>query len=175
MKVILYVTVAAIALFGVFIVWGLVRLRKGNAQASRLIKGIRTGDLNHLVSEGKQQLAKIYGITIDFTEPEAAAKSLDGLFRDKIKLKSAFQKPGFYWYFVLPVGALIGEFIRINAKGVWKDSPEGPLMKISLKDGDATCYPFDKVLKQVTQGEKGDIYAFLVSSMQLSKVSDSAV
>ena len=91
-----------------------------------------------------------------------------------MKLKGTFERGGSYWRFVLPVGALVGEFIRIHAKGVWKQNPEGLLMDIPVKDGVATCYPFDKVLKQVNSGEKGDLYAFLLSSTQLSIVDHVA-
>jgi hypothetical protein len=137
------------------------------------MKGLRVGDVNHLVTEGKERLAKVYSVTIDFADVAGAAKTIDSLFLDRTKLESAFRKPGFDWYFVFPVGALIGEFIRIHAKGVWKESPQGLMIDIPVKDGAATCYPFEKVLKQVNQGDKGDIYAFLISSTQLSKAAPS--
>jgi hypothetical protein len=44
-------------------------------------------------------------------------------------------------------------------------------MEIPVKDGIATCFPFDKALKQVNQGEKGDLYAFLISTSQVSSIA----
>jgi hypothetical protein len=170
MAIFLSIAITVIVLFGAFFLWGVARLRKRNAKVAALIKGLRIGDINHLLAEGKERLAKVYGLTIDFADVEGAAKNIDSLFLNRTKLENAFRKPGFDWYFVFPVGALIGEFIRINAKGVWKESPEGLMMDIPVRDGAATCYPFEKVLKQVNQGDKGDMYAFLISSTQLSTI-----
>jgi hypothetical protein len=168
MHIVLYVVAVVIALFVVFFIWGVVRLRKGGTQANEAIRKVHIEDLPGLIAEGKAGLAKAYGVTIDFNDPEAAAKMLDELFANEMKLKNTFQKDGFYWYFVLPVGALVGEFIRVNAKGVWKENPDGLSMEVPVKDGAATCHPFDKVLKQIEQGEKGDLYAYLLSSIQLA-------
>jgi hypothetical protein len=168
MAILIYIAIAVIVLFGVFILWGVARLRKHKAKVAALIKGLRIGDINQLIAEGKERLAKNYGITIDFADQEGAAKTIDSLFLDRTKLENTFRKPGFDWYFVFPVGAIMGEFVRVNAKGIWKESPEGLMMDIPLKEGTATCHPFEKVIKQFHHGENGDIYAFLVSSTQLS-------
>jgi hypothetical protein len=80
---------------------------------------------------------------------------------NKMKLKGTFERGGSCWHFVLPVGTLVAEFIRLHTKGVWKDNPEGLVMDIpAKKDGVATCYHFDKVLKQVNSGEKENMHAF---------------
>jgi hypothetical protein len=171
MRAILYLAAVVVILFGAFVLWGVIRLRKAKAKVAFLMKGLRVEDISRLVAEGKERLAKVYGLTIDFADIEGTAKTLDGLFHNQSKLQGAFSKPRVDWYFVFPVGALIGEFIRIHAKGVWKESPEGLCMEIPVKDGAATCYPFEKVLKQVNQGDKGDVYAFLISSKQLSMVN----
>jgi hypothetical protein len=171
---ILYIAIAIVVLIAVFLIWGVVRLRKGNTQATEAIRKVRIEDLAGLVAEGKAGIQRGFGVSIDLTDREAAAKILDSLFADQMKLKGAFEKAGFYWHFALPVGALVGEFMRIHAKGVWTESPEGLLMKIPVKDGVATCFPFDKVLKQVDSGEKGDLYAFLLSSIQLASVDHVA-
>lgn len=168
MHTVLYIVVAVVALFVIFFIWGVARLRKGGTQANDAIRKVHVEDSPRLVAEGKAGLTKAYGVTIDFNDPEAAAKILDGLFVDHMKLKNAFEKDSFYWYFVLPVGALVGEFIRVHTKGVWKEDPDGLSMDIPVKEGAATCHPFDKVLKQIDQGEKGDLYAYLLSSIQLA-------
>ena len=170
MHTLVYIIASITALFAIFLIWGIVWLRKGSAQANEAIRKVCISDLPGLVAEGKEGLSRGYGHSLDLNDAEAAAKSLDTLFADHKKLKDTFQKDGFYWRFVLPVGALIGEYIRIHAKGVWKETPEGLCMEIPVKDGSATCHPFDKVLKQLGQGDKGDLYAYLLSSRQLSSV-----
>ena len=164
----LYGFMTLMALGSVLFIWGLVRLRKGNAQAYDAIRKVRLEDLPELLAEGKEVLKQEYGLTIDFADREATSKILDDLFADHFKLKNAFARNGFYWRFVLPVGVLVGEFIRIHGNGVWKKDSDGLLMEFPIQDGVATCYPFDKILKQVNQGAKGDMYAFLqLGSSQL--------
>jgi len=170
MQVLVYAVVAIVAFAVLIVVWGLLRIRKGNAQASEAIRKVRIDEIDGLVAEGKAGLAKAYGIEIDLADREAAARVLDALFADQTKLKSAFEWDGFYWRFVLPVGALIGEYIRIHGNGVWRQDPAGLAMEFPAKDGTVTCYPFDKVLKQVNSGDKGDIYAYLVAFSTLSSL-----
>ena len=43
-------------------------------------------------------------------------------------------------------------------------------MRIPVGTDSATTHPFDKVLKQVSFGGKGDIYAYLMSALQLEQV-----
>ncbi len=170
MHILVYVLISLAGLLIALFIWGVFRLRKGSAQANEAIRKVRISDLPGLIAEGQAGVARGYGVNLDLNDPDAAAKILDRLFADQMKLKNTFQKDGFYWHFVLPVGALVGEYIRIHANGVWKESTEGLSMEIPVKDGSATCHPFDKVLKQVAQGEKGDMYAYLLSSRQLSSV-----
>ena len=164
----IYAIGSILVLFIILIAWGLVRIRNGNAQAVAAIRNVRLQDFPDLIIEGKEGLRRGYGIEIDLQNHEEAAKILDELFIDQAKLKNTFSKDDFYWYFVLPVGALIGEFIHIHAKGIWKESPEGPFMDIPVPGGVATCHPFDKALKQNNQGQGGDLYAYLLSSKQFS-------
>ncbi len=171
MHALIYIVVAVVVLSLLFFIWGVMRLRKGSAQASEAIRTVRISDLPGLIAEGKDGLANSYGFSLDLNDAEGAAKLLDSLFVDQRKLKDTFARAGFYWRFVLPVGALIGEYIRVHAKGVWKETPDGLCMEIPVKEGSATCHPFDKVLKQLGQGEKGDLYAYLLSSRQLSSVA----
>jgi hypothetical protein len=156
---------------GAFLAWGVARLRRKNAEVTSLLRRLKIGDVNHLMGEAKERLLKCYGLTIDLKDREAAAKALSGLFDDKAKLESAFAKKKTSWYFVFPVGAMVGEYIRIHANGIWKSDADGLYMEIPIKDGTATCYPFDKVLKQYNQGERGDLYAFLISSTELSSLN----
>jgi hypothetical protein len=167
---ILYSTIAVVTCAVLIFVWGLLRIRKGNAQASDAIRKVRPEEIDRLVAEGKEGLAKAYGIEIDLADREAAARVLDGLFADQTKLKNAFERDGFYWRFVLPVGALIGEYIRIHGNGAWKQDPAGLSMEFPVKEGTVTCYPFDKVLKQINSGDKGDLYAYLVAFSTFSSL-----
>ncbi|HWD93614.1 MAG TPA: hypothetical protein VG938_14830 [Verrucomicrobiae bacterium] len=166
----LYIAVGVIVLGIVFVAWGMARLRKRNAQVNDLIRRLKIGDLNHLMAEARERLLKCYGVTIDLQDGNAAAKALSDLFDDKAKLESAFSKKNVSWYFVFPIGSLVGEFMRIHARGVWKSGSDGLYMEIPVEDGTATCYPFEKVLKQFNQGAEGDLFAFLKSSTALSSL-----
>jgi hypothetical protein len=44
-------------------------------------------------------------------------------------------------------------------------------MRIPVRDGEATTFPFDKVLKQASAGSPGDLYAYLIAATQLDKTT----
>jgi hypothetical protein len=174
MHIFLFMVIGIGCLFLAFLLWGFIGLHRSNAKATEAIRNLSIADIAGLIAEGKEELTKAYGLAIDINDSEAAARILDGLFIDKLKLKKAFKKENFYWRFVLPIGAMVGEFIRIHAKGAWKQDSNGPFMDIPIADGVATCYPFDKVLKQMNSGKKGDLCAFLLAATQLSSVERTA-
>ena len=104
MHLLLYIAMAIVALAVAFVVWATVGMRKGVAQASEAVRKLRVADIASLVGDGKGRLATEYGIVLDLANREAAAKALDGIFDDRVKLRDAFEKDGFRWRFVLPVG-----------------------------------------------------------------------
>jgi hypothetical protein len=60
-----YVAVGIVVLVSAFLAWGVARLRKKNAQVTKLMRHLRIGDLNHLLAEANERLSKCYGVTID--------------------------------------------------------------------------------------------------------------
>lgn len=117
--------------------------------------------------------------TLDLQQLEASARILSDRIDQTSEIKGAFARDHLYWYFVLPVGAYIGELIRIHAGGVWEPDEQGGLkMTIALSDKPddvATTYPFHKAIKQVTLGDKGDLYAFLLTAPTLREKAAAMV
>jgi hypothetical protein len=56
----------------------------------------------------------------------------------------------------------------VHAGGGWCASGEGDVeMRVPAAGGSATTYPFGKVLKQLTAGGRGDVYAYLMTAARL--------
>lgn len=155
---------AVAALFGALFLWGLLRLRRGSRQSAAAIRRLRVAEIAALVAEGHAGLARGYALTLDLADRTAAAEHLDRVCRDRMKLKNTFARDGFYWRFALPLGALVGEHLRLHARGEWRDSPEGPVLALPLADGTATCHPFAQVLQHVRRGAPGDLAAYLTTT-----------
>ena len=72
---------------------------------------------------------------------------------------------------MLPVGAFLGELLRVHVNGTWRASELGGIeLEIPVGDESAQTFPFHKVIKHVTLGDPGDVYAYLETSRQLDKV-----
>jgi len=96
---------------------------------------------------------------------ETASESLDRLLSGKEALAfwRAFETRYSPGHFVLPAGAFVGELIRThNPTATWVTKDDGGLaMALKLGDAVMTIHPFEKVLKQVTSGERGELSLFL--------------
>ena len=91
-------------------------------------------------------------------------------FRDPHKLKRAFARDDFYWYFVKPVGACLGELLRRHAHHQrQKRAGQAPFMEVALRDGQSEVHPFEKVLKQVQGGEAGELMAYVTFGRALAR------
>jgi hypothetical protein len=149
--------------------WGLWRLRKSTTQVRDELAKVKTADVNRLRDECERAFREAFSEELQLEDFEASASLLSRRIDDG-SLKQALAKDDFWWYYVLPAGAVLGELMRLHAQGEWKDTADGaPEMRIPVGSGEATAYPFDKVFKQVTVGGKGDLYAFLVASRQLEQ------
>jgi len=116
---------------------------------------------------------KKLGSRLDLGNCDETAQKLDDAFKDGYKLKQAFARDGFYWHFVKPVGACLGELLRLHAGHEWiKEAGEAPQMKVRLKEGESTVYPFDKVFKQLAVGESGDLVAFVEFAKTVDRVAE---
>jgi hypothetical protein len=166
--VLIYVILALLALFFVGAIWGVLRLRQGYRVADAMARKVTPAQIDALREECERVFLSAFSETLSLSTLEKSAKILSDRL-DKVEtLKTAFGKPDFYWYFVLPVGAYIGELIRIHAAGEWLESKDGGLeMRIPVGGDFATTYPLDKVLKQITSGSRGDLYAYLMTATRI--------
>lgn len=167
----LWYVLAAVALCVVVaVVWGFLHLRKSHRVASAAAQKVTLEEVESLRLECERAFRDAFGESLFLEKFEETARLLSDRLDDIESLKRTFAKPEFYWYFVLPVGAFLGEMLRVNAGGEWRASEEGGLeMQVPVGDGSATTYPFDKILKHAAFGDKGDIYAYLMSANSLEQ------
>ncbi len=164
----MYILGAIVLGVAVVVVWGLLHLRHSQKVAYRAIDGVALGDIDRLHRECVQVFRDKFSESLDIDDLDGSARILSARLDNPESLKKAFAKDTFYWYFVLPVGAYLGELLRVHAGAQWKPSEQGGLeMTVPVAGDSATTYPFHKVMKQVTMGDHGDIYAYLKTSTQL--------
>lgn len=152
-----------LALFAVLVVWGFWHMGQSRRKAIEEIRGIELADIDSLTRECVDVFDRKLGVRLDIEDCDTAAQKLDDAFRDRFRLKEAFARDDFYWYFAKPVGALLGELLRRHAKHEWrKKDGEAPSMEVKLKNGHSEVHPFEKVIKHVQWGEPGDLIAYVV-------------
>jgi hypothetical protein len=170
MLYILYIGIGLVLFFVILLVWGMVRIRRSTRQALREVERVRVADIGPLAKECTDVLAAKLGVQIDTADCDDAARKLDQVFRDKFRLKGAFAKEDFYWYLVKPVGALLGELLRLHADHEWvKEEGKAPFMRWRVKDGESTVWPFEKVIKHITVGDPGNLEAYVVGGRTIAK------
>lgn len=164
----MYILGGLLLLIVMAFVWGILHLRNSQKVAYVAIANVKLSDIDRLCKECEKVFYEKFSERLQLDDIEVSARLLSARLDNHNSLKSAFEKEDFYWYFVLPVGAFVGELLRVHANGEWKESPEGGVeMSMPVEDGTATTFPFDKVMKQVTMGGKGDMYAYLLTATQI--------
>lgn len=176
----LMVSAGVIALCFIFFAWGVARIRRNESAALRAIADADPSAAESLQKEAIQILKEKMKIDISLDDPEAAASKISQVFDRTVDLKLAFARDGFEWYFVLPMGALLGEYLRRHARGCWVKLPAGdtilrdggPAMELTSARGGTPVltYPFHKALKQIVSGDPKDIYAYLKTAEQLEEL-----
>lgn len=163
-----WIGVGMVAVAAGLFAWGLLHLRGSVRAAERAIAAVTLERIEPLARECEQVFREKFGEALDLADLEASARRLSARVDDNAAIKAAFAKPDLYWHFVLPVGAYVGELMRVHAGGVWKATADGaPEMTIAAGGGEVTTYPFDKVIKQATLGADGDLYAYLMTAPTL--------
>lgn len=167
----LWIAGGVIGSIGLTFFWGIRSLRRNSEQAQQEILKLTLADVGRLADECRTVFREKLCVDLKLENFEESAKLLSHHV-DDLSLKKALSKDDFWWYFVLPVGALLGELLRVHAGAEWKPSAEGGLeMEIPVKGGGATTYPFEKILKQATVGDKGDLYAYLKAAVQIESIA----
>jgi len=158
-------------LFLLLLVWGFFHLRQSQRQAVDEIRRIEISDIPSLARECIKVFDRKLGIQLDLDDCEDAAQKLDDALQDRAKIKDSFARDDFYWYFVKPVGACLGELLRRHARHEWRKQPRAaPSMEVRLKEGHFEAFPFEKVIKQVQGGQPGDIVAYVEFARALDQV-----
>lgn len=171
----IYAGIALLVLVVLLFAWGVARLRRGTTQSFAAAREVTPDRLPALVEECVAGFARM-GETLSLDDPDAAATLLDRyLSKDLTRLKLAFARDGFDWYFVMPVGAVLGELLRLHAGGRWEPADGGGLcMVLPMGEGTATAHPFEKIVKQGTTGAAGDIVAYLAIARGFERVTAPA-
>jgi len=150
--------------------WGLRRLRRSVREVQKAIAKVTPSDIRNLSDECQQVVFAKFSERLSLNDLEGSATILSKRIDDQ-SFKSAFMKDDFWWYYVLPIGAYLGELLRVHANAEWKTSEEGGMeMTLSVKGGTATIFPFEKILKQASSGAKGDLYAYIKTAVGLDAV-----
>jgi hypothetical protein len=170
----LYIVGGLVALFALLLVWGFLHLRASRRQAEAEIEKIELAEIEPLARECVEVFRKKLGVQLDLDDCDDAAQKLDTAFQDRAKLKDTFAKDGFYWYFVKPVGAALGELLRRHARHEWQKLPgRPPHLEVTLPDGQSEVYPFDKVMQQAITGDAGDIVAYVEFARTLERTGEA--
>lgn len=168
----LYLILGIVLLLVGGFIWGLMRLRHGYAQSELEIAKVRLEEIPALAHRCVDVFRDSFNETLDLDDFETSARNLSARLDEHESLKVPFATDDYYWRFVLHTGAFLGEMLRVHAGGTWAVDEHGgaPIMKVATSNGDVTTYPFDKILKHMQVGGRGDIYAFLHTSLRLDAV-----
>jgi hypothetical protein len=162
-----------VALLLLFLVWGLLHLRQSQRQAHDEIRRIELADIGPLARECVEVFRNKLGVRLDLDNCDDAAEKLDHALRDHYKVKRAFARDDFYWYFVKPVGACLGELLRRHARHEWHKRPgEAPHMEFAWGVNSSEAFPFEKVIKQSQVGDAGDLVAYVEFARTVERVED---
>jgi len=156
-------------------VGGILHLRHSIRVATAAAEAVTREEIPELREECVRVFREAFGETLDLQDFEASAEVLSGRLDDAESLKQAFAREDCYWHFVLPVGAFVGELLRVHANGSWRPAEDGVgglELAIPVQDDFARTFPFHKVIKHVTTGDPGDVHAYFLASRQLDKIAD---
>src|SRR5262245_43876369 len=166
----LYVVGFILVVFVLFLVWGFLHLQQSRNRAAAEINRIELSEIPALVQECIDTFEKKLGARLNLANCDESARQLDEAFRDKEKLKTTFARDEFYWYFVKPVGACLGELLSRHAAHEWVKEPgAAPRMVVRFGGGDSTASPFEKILAHATGGDNGDLVAYVEFARGLNK------
>jgi hypothetical protein len=159
----LYIIGGLVVVAALFAFWSVRRLRQTIHQAMSELVKVTVEDIPALADECVRLFDARFGKQLSLDDLEGTAWLLDEHFRDG-RIKRAFARPGFKWYFVKPMGAFVGELLRRHYEGEWRKQDGRPpfLRRTNTQEIKVTTDPFMKVFKYgVRQREKGDLYAYL--------------
>src|SRR5258708_9987535 len=94
---ILYLGGGFLTIFVLILVWGFLHGRQSKRKAVQEIRNIELADIDSLTKECVEVFKHKLGVPLDLNNCEDTAQKLDDACRMSFKVKSAFERPGFYW------------------------------------------------------------------------------
>lgn len=162
-----------VGLFLLVMAWGLLHSRHSKLKALAAIRQIEISEIESLTRECVEVFEQKLGVRLNLDDCDDTARKLDDAFRDKFKLKGAFERDDLYWHFVKPVGSCLGELLRQHCRHDWRKNPnDAPFMQITLKNGDSQVFPYEKVIKHLNWGEPGDLVAYITFARTIDQVAE---
>ena len=159
-----------VGLFVAFLLFGLWFGRKFTKQAVAELEKVELADIPFLCEECVRTFQEKFGKNLSLDDFEGASQLLEDAFGRGEAMKRAFARQDFYYYFVKPVGAFLGELLRLHTGHQWrKDRPGSPYLVIEQGENSAECFPFEKVLRTAGARPRGELYAYLMAGKEIGK------
>lgn len=158
-------------------VWGVARIKKRQADLHSLVRSVSAEQVSELAQECVSGFGKSLGKTLAYDNPEASTLILDEAWSQtgRMNCMAAFERPDHRGWFVLPMGAFLGELIKRHVSARWIPAEGGGLAMV-IGEGHATMtiHPFDKISKQLWVGDKGDLLAYVKAAIDGPKAMPTA-
>ena len=158
-------------LTGVLFAAVMIQIRLATSAAERAIERVRLDQIQSLSQECIVGFANAFDIRLDLDDFEESARALSGQMDQGDMMRKPFAKEDFELYCVLPLGAFMGELLRVHANGSWRSAESGGL-ELLIPNGEETfrIQPFQRVLEHLRAADApGSIYAALDAARQLEK------
>jgi len=158
-----------LALLAAITVWGFLHLRQSRRKALEETQAIELADIDKLTAECVKVFARKLSVQLNLEDCDDCSQKLDDAFRDPYKLKGAFARDDFYWYFVKSVGACLGELLRRHAHHQrQKRAGQAPIHGGGPARRPIGSPSFEKAL-QVQGGEAGELMAYVTFGRALAR------
>jgi len=148
-----------------------IQMRLGIRRAERAIARVPLEEVPSLSQECIAVFARAFDVRLDLDDFEESARALSGQLDQADMLRKSFAKEDLEWHCVLPLGAFLGELLRVHANGSWRRLESGGLeLLIPVGEKSVRTRPFQRILEHLTRpGAPGSIYADLDALRQLEK------
>lgn len=145
---------------------GVRMFRRGQVQAEKSIRQVQVAQIPELAQECIEVFKENFGVELSYDDVEASTKALDAVCRS-MDMKRAFAKDDFYWYFVQPTGAFLGELIRRNTtwQSQWRDGEAGPELVLKYAGSEMATHPFQKIVKNQLE-QAGALHSYVIFAVR---------
>lgn len=167
------IAAGVLLLAGAIFVAALIQARLAIRVAENANERVGLDEVQGLRDECITVFERAFAVRLDLEDFEESARALSGQMDQANMVRRSFAKEDFDWYCVLPLGAFLGELLRVHANGSWRAGEHGGLeLMIPIGEENERRRPFDEVLQHLTSGKPGAIYARLDAARQPEKTLD---